>query len=82
MTQKKKGVSKSDKVVEKKVETPKPTTISSVEEATKLVKDGYTSPLHVEYCVLENGHVFYGHSRAAALKYSRRFGLKYFDVKL
>ena len=88
MTKKQRKVVKTDPVgIEKKevVKTapPKPNpTISTLEEATKLVEESFIKPFVLEYVVLENTHVFYGTNRSTALKYANKFGLKYFDVKL
>jgi len=88
----KKTISKSTEV--KKVATKKVaakssppkkapiTSISSLEEAEKLVNESYKDSFILEYCVLENGHVFYGINKHLGLKHAKRFGLKYFDVKL
>ena len=89
MARKQRKVIKTDSTVgtEKKevtqvVAPPKPPTISTLEEATELVKESFTKPFVLEYVVLENTHVFYGYNRNTALKYANKFGLKYFDVKL
>ena len=86
MAQKKQKAIKTDVgTAKKEVVTPpsKPNpAISTLEQATSLVKGSYKKALVLEYLVLENGVVFYGKDRSTALKYSNRFGLKYFDVKL
>ena len=88
MAQKRKRAIKTNVGTEKKetakvVASPKPNpTVSTLEEAEALVKESYIKPLVVDYVVLENKTVFYGINRNAALKAAKRFGLKYFDVKL
>jgi hypothetical protein len=85
----KKSTKTSPKAAPKKAVTEKKVTaskgpnpkVSSPEEAEKLVKENYKHPEYLEYTVLENGHVFYGINRGAALGVARRFCLKYFDVK-
>ena len=60
-----------------------PDTITSQEDATLLVQKSYKQSLELDYVVLENGNVFLGqNNRSVALKYAKRFDLKYFDVKI
>jgi len=72
--------STSEPVVKKQsVKTP---LVSSEAEALRIVENNYKNPLHLEYTVLENGHVFYGINRGAALAHARKSNLKFFDIKL
>lgn len=74
-------------VIEPEVQVTKPEVqailkVSTLEQATELVDQDYRKPLVLEYTVLENGHVFYGHNRNVALKFAKKFKLEFFDVKL
>jgi hypothetical protein len=79
MAQKKSKTSKPKATAPKATEVRK---ITSEEEAIALLKERFPkSPSNVSYIVLENCNIFYGHSKAPALKYAKTFGLKLFDVK-
>jgi hypothetical protein len=80
MAQKKSKSSKPK--VEAAPKAPVVKKITSDQEAIALVKDRFPqSPSNVSYIVLENCNIFYGHSKATALKYAKTFGLKHFDIK-
>lgn len=68
-----------------KATAPKATVVKKVtnkEEAIAVIKKRFPgSPSNVEYIVLEDCNIFYGHNKATALKYAKNFGLKTFDVK-
>ena len=79
---KKKSTSSKPKVTEAAPKAPVVKKITSDEEAIALVKDRFPkSPSNVSYIVLENCNIFYGHSKATALKYAKTFVLKHFDIK-
>jgi len=68
------------------VQPSEPKTIESAnvlseEGARELVEKEYLTPLHVEYIVLENGHVFYGLHRSEAIRIAKENELNYFDIK-
>ena len=77
------GTEKKEVASPQAVAPPKPNpAISTLEEAISLVEESFKTPLVLEYIVLENKTVFYGINRGLAVKTAKKFGLKYFDVKL
>lgn len=79
---KKKVVAKASPKIEETVIVSKPNLgVGSLEEAKKLLKEKYAHLDSLQFCVLENGNVFYGQNVQLGAKVAKKNGLKYFDVK-
>lgn len=55
--------------------------VGSLEEAERHLKERYAHLDSLTFCVLENGHVYYGENVHLGAKIAKKNGLKYFDVK-